>query len=143
MSSPRNWKRCLKIIYRKTRINFLLDTSIFIWLLEDSIKLKPEIKKVLVEEPGSCYVSSISIVEIELKRSIKKIVIPDDFRDFIKKSGLKALVYDIDDSQFLTKLPFHHKDPFDRMLISQAIAKNLCLITSDPVFRKYPVKIII
>ena len=107
------------------------------------LSIKPEIKKLLKQKAGSSYVSAISIVEIEIKRSIKKIEIPDNFREFIYKSGLQELVYDIDDSQFLAKLPFYHRDPFDRMLISQAMAKNLCLITSDSIFRQYPVKLYI
>ena len=82
-------------------MNFLLDTSIFIRLLEGSVKLKPGIKKVITEKTGKCYISAISIVQIEMKRSINKIKIPDNYRDFVSKSGLEELEYDIDDSQFL------------------------------------------
>ncbi len=63
------------------------------------------------------------------------------YRNYIELSGLKELEYSFKDSEHLNKLPFYHKNPFDRMLISQAISRNLKIITADKVFTEYPAKV--
>lgn len=118
----------------------LIDTCVLLWILADSEKLSENSRKE-IKENSPCYVSSISLVEIEIKRSIGKLDIPGDYRNYIELSGLKELEYSFKDSEHLNKLPFHHKDPFDRMLISQAISRNLRIISADKVFNGYPAKV--
>jgi PIN domain nuclease of toxin-antitoxin system len=120
----------------------ILDTCVFLWLLEDSEKLTIDIKKI-IQENAPCYLSSISLAEIEIKRSIGKLNIPGDYRKYIDLSGLKELSYSFADSEILNKLVFYHKDPFDRMLITQALARNMTVMTGDKIFAKYPAKTII
>ena len=120
----------------------LLDTCVFLWLLSDSEKLNIETKKI-IEENTPCYLSSISLAEIEIKRSIGKLEIPDQYRNFISISELKELEYSFVDSEVLNKLAFHHKDPFDRILIAQAMSRNITILTADKIFAKYPVRAII
>jgi len=123
-------------------MSLILDTCVFLWLLEDSARLTIDYKKI-IQENTPCYLSSISLAEIEIKRSIGKLNIPDDYRKYIVLSGLKELSYSFADSEVLNKLFFHHKDPFDRMLIAQAIARNMTVMTGDKIFTNYPAKIII
>jgi len=123
-------------------MSLILDTCVFLWLLGDSEKLNLEVKNI-IQENFPCYLSSISLAEIEIKRSIGKLDIPDNYRSFINRSGLKELEYGFEDSVVLNSLTFHHKDPFDRMLIAQALSRNMTIMTSDKIFVKYPLRTII
>ena len=120
----------------------LLDSCVFLWILGDSERLNTDIKN-LIKKNTPCYLSSISLAEIEIKRSISKLDIPDEYRRYIELSGLKELEYSFADSEVLNSLTFHHKDPFDRMLIAQAISRNITIMTGDKIFAKYPIKTII
>ncbi|RKX86289.1 MAG: hypothetical protein DRP58_04635 [Spirochaetes bacterium] len=120
----------------------ILDTCVFLWLLQDSEKLTKDTRKI-IQKNTPCYLSSISLAEIEIKRSIGKLDIIDDYRRYIKISGLKELEYSFEDSTVLNSLTFHHKDPFDRMLIAQAISRNITIITGDKIFAKYSARTII
>ena len=119
----------------------LLDTCILLWILEDSSKLTDKSKKLLAESIP-CFVSAVSIVEIEIKRSIGKLTLSDDYREAIEHSGIKELAYTYHDSLNLNTLPIHHRDPCDRMLISQAIERGLTILTDDIHFNPYPVKVL-
>ncbi len=123
-------------------MSLILDTCVFFWILGDSEKLSPEVKNI-IQKNSPCYLSSISLAEIEIKRSIGKLDIPDNYRSYIDLSGLKELEYSFEDSVVLNSLTFHHKDPFDRMLIAQALSRNITIMTSDKIFAKYPLKTII
>lgn len=67
--------------------------------------------------------------------------IADDYREQLNGIGLSALAYTRDDSAELSGLAFHHEDPFDRMLIAQAIARDPTIVTADPVCQQYPVRV--
>lgn len=120
----------------------MLDTCVFLWILGDYEKLNTDIKN-MIQENAPCYLSSISLAEIEIKRSIGKLDITDEYRRYIELSGLKELEYRFSDSEVLNSLTFHHKDPFDRMLIAQAISRNMTIMTGDRIFAKYPARTII
>ena len=115
-------------------MRLLLDTSIIVWVLADHPSLKMETKNT-ISDAKICYVSSISLAEIEIKKSIGKLEITDDFIANILESGFEPLQYRFEDAGLLGKLPFHHKDPFDRMLITQAISNNITLLTSDQILK--------
>lgn len=118
----------------------LLDTCIYLWILDDSERLDAEARAYL-NRAYPRHVSAVSFAEIEIKRSIGKLSLPDDYREQLDDIGLSALAYTMDDSAKLGGLAFHHKDPFDRMLIAQAIARDLTIVTADPVFQQYPVRV--
>jgi PIN domain nuclease of toxin-antitoxin system len=120
----------------------LIDTCIYLWILSDSPLLSRKAREIL-DASGPRYISALSFAEIEIKRSIGKLDIDDGFRGLAAASGLTELPLHASDTAALSGLPFHHKDPFDRMLISQAMARNLTLITTDEIFSRYPVKTII
>ena len=123
-------------------MRILLDTNIIVWVLADHPSLKME-TKTTISNAELCYVSSISLVEIEIKKSIGKLEIADDYIANILQSGFEPLHYRFEDAGFLGKLPFHHKDPFDRMLITQAISNSITLLTSDPVLKNYDLPVIV
>ncbi|MFP4564362.1 MAG: type II toxin-antitoxin system VapC family toxin [Spirochaetia bacterium] len=117
----------------------LLDTCVYLWILEDSGRLTEKVRKRLDKEYPR-FVSSISFAEIEIKRSLGKLQIPAEYRDSLEDIGLSPLEFGVDDTLFLAELPYHHKDPFDRLLISQCIARKLSIVTGDAVFQQYPVE---
>ena len=123
-------------------MNLLIDTSILIWVLSDSSKLTSRTRQ-MIQEADKNFISSISIAEIEIKKTIGKLTIPGSYIKEIFASGFEELHFDFDDAHGLQCLPLFHKDPFDRMLISQAIAKGLTLLTSDTVFKKYNVPVLL
>jgi len=120
----------------------LIDTAILIWVLDNSPSLTDKTKKI-IEDAGRRLVSSISISEIEIKRSIGKLTIPDLYIEKIFESGFDELSFDFDDAFGLRSLPLHHRDPFDRMLISQATVKGLTILTNDTSFKKYNVSVLL
>lgn len=120
----------------------LLDTCVYLWILEDSDRLTGEVRERLDSEYPR-FVSSISFAEIEIKRTLGKLVLPADYRDSLEDIGLSPLEYTVDDTLFLAGLPCHHKDPFDRLLISQCIARKLPVVTGDSIFRKYSVETLV
>lgn len=123
-------------------MGILLDTCVYLWILEDSSRLHTGIKKMLNEEYPR-YVSAISFAEIEIKRSIGKLNIPDTYRNSLEEIGLTLLEFTCQDSIPLSILPFHHKDPFDRMLISQSMVRKLTIATGDPVFEQYGIEVLL
>ena len=117
----------------------LLDTCVYLWILDDSDRLTGEVRELLDSEYPR-FVSSISFAEIEIKRSQGILILPGDYRASLEDNGLSPLDYTVGDTLFLAELPYHHKDPFDRLLISQAIARKLSVVTGDAIFRNYPVE---
>ncbi len=87
------------------------------------------------------YVSSISIAEIMIKTSIGKLNFDFDSIQMVKKSGFELLDFKGEDAVLLKNMPFHHKDPFDRMLIAQCISNNYPIMTDDEKFKLYECKL--
>jgi PIN domain nuclease of toxin-antitoxin system len=124
-------------------MRYLIDTQILIWLFIDSSKIPKNIDRFLKDTTNEIIVSSISIWEIAIKISIKKLILPFELKNIIQEIiNMNFNILDIT-SEHLIKvadLPFHHKDPFDRLIISQAIIENLPVISSDKNFVYYEIK---
>ncbi len=121
----------------------LIDTQIFIWWMEKNNRLSAKIKFILEDPQEQIFLSLVSIWEIVIKKSIKKLKTPADVEGGIEKSGLEVMPIDLSHVLHLEYLPLHHKDPFDRLLISQAQVEKVTIITADPLFRRYDVKTLI
>ena len=117
-------------------MNIIIDTHIFIWLLKEPKKLSAEHYQQLTQ-PHAFFLSSISIAEMMIKASIGKLTVDYDPILMAKKSGLNLLDFSAEDAVTLKELPFHHKDPFDRMLIAQSMTKKMPIMTSDKQFKRY------
>ena len=121
--------------------NFLLDTHVFIWAMEDN-KLLPQGTKNKIADPNNkIFVSVASIWEIVIKRNLKKIKVNFDIESSIGKAGIEILAIEASHALETGKLPPHHKDPFDRMLVAQAIVEKLTIITTDEKIKKYDVSV--
>ena len=123
-------------------MKLLLDTHIFLWALSEPNWLSQK-QVIAMEDPtNTVYVSSISITEIAIKASLGKLELVFDPLDAAEKSGFEMLDFSARDALILTDLPFHHRDPFDRMLITQAISRKLMIATQDSIIDRYECQIL-
>jgi PIN domain nuclease of toxin-antitoxin system len=127
-------------------LNFLLDTHILIWLLDGNPKIG-EARLELIREPTNTPVVSIaSLWEMSVKMSIGKLTPIYDFKDLVQnvleKKGLQILSILPTHLDVCKSLPLHHRDPFDRLMISQAIAEDLPIMSEDELFKNYSVRLI-
>ncbi len=119
------------------RVTYLLDSHVLLWWLGDSPKLSTLHREAIAS--GDVVVSSVTVAELEIKASIGRIEIPDDLNEVVEQLGFDSLPFDSRHAAALRTLPFHHKDPFDRMLICQAQVDGLVFLTVDDECRKYDI----
>ncbi len=123
-------------------MRLLLDTHIFLWALAEPEKMAPERRAEVEREANIVYVSSITIAEIMIKASVGKLDVSFDPVEMIDRCGFERLPFRSEDARLLRDLPFHHRDPFDRMLIVQGLANQLPIVTEDKRFLAYPCKVV-
>jgi PIN domain nuclease of toxin-antitoxin system len=123
-------------------VNCLLDTHTFIFCAFEPSKLGKRAKQLVLDKDNETFVSVVSFMEISLKYAIGKLhlnnISPDDMPRICRDMGLTILDLSASDAASFHRLPkMPHKDPFDRMLIWQAIRQDLTLISKDASFREY------
>ena len=122
-------------------MQLLLDTHALIWWLSnDFISVKA--KEAIADPDNIVFVSAASAWEIAIKKSLGKLQAPDDLNVQIDEKRFRPLAISIDHALTVEKLPLHHQDPFDRILIAQALYENLIIVTRDRKFGLYEVKTI-
>jgi PIN domain nuclease of toxin-antitoxin system len=126
-------------------MRYLLDTHIFLWWIGDQPKLSEAIKRAIAAPENEIYVSAASAWEMIIKSAIGKLSLPPSPEEFIRNqlrlNRMFPLPISIEHALTIATLPMIHKDPFDRMLIAQAISEGLVLITDDPVIKNYQVNV--
>ncbi|HXV80353.1 MAG TPA: type II toxin-antitoxin system VapC family toxin [Candidatus Binatia bacterium] len=127
-------------------MRILLDTATFLWVVTDAPDLSDDAREWFVDPDNEVYLSSVSTWEIAIKHSLGKLPLPDPPARFIptqrKDHGIDSLSLDEEATLHLARLPALHKDPFDRMLVCQAVVQNLVILTSDELISQYPVRTI-
>ena len=118
-------------------MKIIIDTHILLWALADPSRITKQKLRELESPSNVIYVSSITVAELMIKSSIGKLQINFDPIDLAQQSGFELLDFSSQDALQLKDLPFHHRDPFDRMLISQSIARKYPLMTDDENIRLY------
>lgn len=121
-------------------MRILLDTHMLIWWLDDDAALPVEVRDRVAEARSEVFVSAIALAEISVKRAVGKLrapLIPDDL---LEENGLRPLPFTADHARRMLELPLHHRDPFDRMLVAQALEEDLTLATADPRLAAYGVR---
>lgn len=121
-------------------MNYLLDTCILIWWLENSLDKK--LTKIINSPNNHIFISSATVWEIIIKEKTGKLKTPGDLKEQLILNNFIELPINHQHSFNLNNLPEIHKDPFDRILISQAQIENLTLITHDHYIKQYPIKTI-
>lgn len=124
-------------------MKLLLDTCTFLWVVFEEEKLSAAVQEVFVDVQNEVFLSAASVWEISVKHQLGKLTLPAEPGDFVvaqrKAHGIEALAMDEEAALLVTKLPSVHKDPFDRMLVSQALSRGLTILTPDPLIKQYPV----
>lgn len=126
-------------------MDLLLDTHTLIWFMNGDIQLPDKSVSLIKDLNTKCYVSIATIWEIAIKISLGKLDLNGGFEDIselMNRYEIELLPIAFEHIQTLLKLDFHHRDPFDRIIISQGIVENLVIVSKDANFSKYNVKII-
>ena len=122
---------------------YLLDTCTLIWLATEPERLSPTSVEAIDATDSVLLWSDISSLEIVLKWSAGKLVLPDPPRHWLEGQidawGLECLGLTRSDIYRASELPAHHRDPFDRLLVSAALGRNATILTPDEAVRQYPV----
>ena len=124
-------------------MSFLLDTHLLLWFLENDSKLSTQVREVIINPKNIIFVSAISAWEISIKQSLGKLIAPNNLEEALRFSRLEVLAMKLAHAIKVADLPMHHKDPFDRMLIAQALVEGLTIITVDHKFKLYDVPLLI
>jgi PIN domain nuclease of toxin-antitoxin system len=124
-------------------MKLLLDTHTFLWFVLNDPQLRPTAQILIRDPQNDIYLSPASYWEIAIKISIGKYQLPTSYdtwmRDQITINTFEILPVLIEHTAILTNLPFHHKDPFDRLIIAQSICENIPVISADRTFDNYPI----
>ena len=120
---------------------YLADTHILLWALADDGRLRKGHRTLLLSD-ADIFFSAASIWEIAIKKSLGKLKAPDDLAGLLVQAGFRPLDIKMGHAKAVAALPFHHSDPFDRMLIAQGQIEKLTILTVDKHFSHYDVEII-
>ncbi len=123
-------------------MNLLLDTHVLLWWLDDHPSLSRRTRDVIEEGENLVFVSAATVWEIRIKQALGKLEIPPDFKGILESQPFFFLDITAEHAHAVGELPLHHRDPFDRMLIAQAMTERLTLITHDVRFKSYGVPVI-
>jgi PIN domain nuclease of toxin-antitoxin system len=121
-------------------MNLLLDTHVLIWW-DEGRRIAQEARRA-IEEADTVYVSAASAWEVAIKTGLGRLRPTRTVEQAASESGFLELPVTFHHAERVTGLPPHHRDPFDRMLVAQAVVEELSLVTRDPVFARYGVALI-
>ena len=126
-------------------MNYLLDTHTLIWLGEDDPRLPVRIRELIEHESNVIWVSYATFWEITIKMSLGKLHLRwslQEWEQLLAEGGILMLPTSFTHFEALLSLPMHHQDPFDRLLIAQALAEDFAIITHDAKFADYPAQLV-
>ena len=121
-------------------MRLLLDTNALLWLIEDDPTLSASAREAIDDPSNEIFVSVASAWEIAIKSSTGKLDAPDNLAEQIESAGFIQLLVTFDHTEQVGRLPPHHRDPFDRMLVAQAQVEDLVLVTRDRFIPRYAVE---
>ena len=124
-------------------MNLLLDTCVLLWWLDDPITLLSKEASTAIKDPDNrIIVSVVSAWEIAIKKALGKLESPENLKEMISDAEFELMPTDYEQAWQVKDLPSHHRDPFDRLLISQAKTDSLTLVTRDSWLNAYNVSIL-
>ena len=122
----------------------LLDTHTFLWWVEDAPALSRKARTAIGDPDNECLLSLASCWEMAIKLSLGKLRLPSAIERFVPEqlaaNAFRQLAIEFRHVARVAALPFHHRDPFDRLLAVQALEEGCAIVSADPMFRKYGVK---
>jgi PIN domain nuclease of toxin-antitoxin system len=123
-------------------LKLLLDTCTFLWVIEGAPELSPQVRGLIVDPANEVFLSAVSCWEIVTKWKGGRLVLAEPPDRFVPEQrqarGIADLPLDEQSALYSTRLPTRHRDPFDRMLVSQAIVHGLTIATPDELVAQYP-----
>jgi len=127
-------------------MRYLLDTMVWLWSVGPTELIGSTGLEILRDGKQDLYLSTASSWEIAIKTKLGKYDLPEPPKRYVPKrltaQGIHSLSITLEHSLRVYDLPLHHSDPFDRLIIAQALAEGMTVLTSDRVFKKYPVQVI-
>lgn len=127
-------------------MRLMLDTHTFLWFIEGSLNLSDTAKNLVEDQRNQRFLSIASLWEMSIKVSIGKLQLGMTFAELVKQqvygNAIELLEIRPEHLDKLAQLPFYHKDPFDRLIISQSLVESIPIVTKDSVFESYPVQIL-
>lgn len=122
----------------------LLDTHSFLWLVTDDPKLSERAKTIFLDGTNELLCSAVIGFEIAVKYSLRKLELAEPPREFmenrIRKNALRPFSVTLAHTYRVAHLPFHHRDPFDRLLVAQALEEDLPLLSADEILSEYGIR---
>jgi PIN domain nuclease of toxin-antitoxin system len=123
-------------------MKLLLDTHAALWLLRGDERLGETARRQLADDTNQVLLSAAVVWEIAIKRALGKLTVPDEYLTLLFDAGVQSLPVSVAHAAGVADLPPHHRDPFDRMLVSQARAEGAALVTRDKALAPYDVPLI-
>jgi PIN domain nuclease of toxin-antitoxin system len=123
-------------------VRLLLDTHAALWLLSADARLGPDASRHLQDETNQLLLSAVVVWEVAVKRSLGTLTAPDGFAEAMLSGGAQPLAVTIDHAAAAEHLPWHHRDPFDRVLVAQAQVERATLVSGDQELAAYGVPIV-
>ncbi|MCE7905814.1 MAG: type II toxin-antitoxin system VapC family toxin [Anaerolineae bacterium CFX3] len=125
-------------------MNILLDTHTFLWFVDDNPRLSQSARVLIESEDSQPFLSVASLWEIAIKISLGKLTLKQPYETFIPQqlalNGIGVLNISLEHTAAIATLPFHHRDPFDRLIAVQAKIDEMVLLSADPIFDAYGAK---
>lgn len=123
-------------------MRLLVDSHVLLWHLLDDPRLTPGPTAKIEADDVEVLVSVASFWEIAIKAALGKLEVPEDLPRRVEEFGFEPLAIAVEHAWAVRRLPNHHRDPFDRLLIAQAQVEGLSILTADPAFDGYDVKVV-
>lgn len=125
-------------------MQLLLDTHVLLWWLDDDRALSVKARKAIANADNECFLSLASCWELAIKYSLGKLTLSQPLDQFIPeqlyRNGIRLLHIDFRHVAKVATLPFHHRDPFDRLLVAQASIEKMTLVTADAAIARYDIE---
>lgn len=118
-------------------MKLILDTHAALWWLSDDARLGTEAVRQLRDDTNLVLLSAAVVWEVSIKRSLGKLEVPDGFAPTLLRAGAQPLAVTLDHAAEVEALPWHHRDPFDRLLVAQAVVEDATLVSRDEPLRQY------
>lgn len=124
-------------------MSYIIDTHTFLWFINDHVSLSSTAREIIQHPDNPIYLSIASVWEMAIKVSLNKLEMPSPFNDFIEQqlveNSIALLHIKTDHIGIVAAMPFHHRDPFDRLIIAQALHESYAIIGKDDIFDQYDI----
>jgi PIN domain nuclease of toxin-antitoxin system len=126
-------------------VKLLLDTHAFLWFMAGDERLSRRARRAIEAVDAELILSAVSVWEMAIKARLGRLTLPATVEEYVAEkieAGIRVLPVEWRHAAAVEKLALHHRDPFDRLLVAQALAESLPLVTADSAFRAYGVKVV-